>query len=334
MVSSRRFTHGVIAGALLLLSTQPLQAQDANAASIEAAKEVLAKESYVRPPEVIQKLVTAPRHLVVSLTQPSPDRRYFLKEQSEGLPSVTAFGKPHIYFAGLQVDPAANRARSLTTRGASGLSVIDATTGAPTVIETPKNATVTGASWSPDGKQLAYIANFETASHVFVADLATKKSAQVTKAPLLATLVTSIDWTADGKNVVVVLIPEPRSPQPPKPAVATPSGAVVDRREAIAAAHVLQPARGALRSRPDGVVRDRAAGCDRREDESGAEDWISGDDPECRCVARWPVLPRQHDAEALLVRGAIFGIPGERGAVGRYRQRCSDHPEASTARSA
>ncbi|HEX6313427.1 MAG TPA: hypothetical protein VFZ73_01150, partial [Gemmatimonadaceae bacterium] len=221
MVSSRPFTHVVISGALLLLSTQPLQAQDANAASIEAAKEVLAKESYVRPPEVIQKLVTAPRHLVVSLTQPSPDRRYFLKEQSEGLPSVTAFGKPHIYFAGLQVDPPANRARSLTTRGASGLSVIDATTGAPTVIETPKNATVTGASWSPDGKQLAYIANFETASHVFVADLATKKSAQVTKAPLLATLVTSIDWTADGKNVVVVLIPEPRSPQPPKPAVAT-----------------------------------------------------------------------------------------------------------------
>jgi Tol biopolymer transport system component len=96
---------------------------------------------------------------------------------------VNAYGKPHFYFAGLQVDPAANRARALTTRGAVGLSLIDATTGASTTIETPKNATVSATSWSPDGKQLAYIANFETASHVFVADLATRKSVQVTKTP-------------------------------------------------------------------------------------------------------------------------------------------------------
>jgi dipeptidyl aminopeptidase/acylaminoacyl peptidase len=221
MVSFRRFTPLLVSGALVALPLQPIHAQDANAGSIEAAKEILAKESFVRPPDVIQKLVTAPRHLVVVLSQPSPDRRFFLKEQSEGLPTVNAFGKPHIYFAGLQVDPAANRARNLTTRGASGLSLIDATTGAPAMIETPKNATVSGSSWSPDGKQLAYIANFETASHVFVADLATKKSVQVTKTPLLATMVTSVDWTADGKNVVVVLIPEPRSPQPAKPPVAT-----------------------------------------------------------------------------------------------------------------
>jgi dipeptidyl aminopeptidase/acylaminoacyl peptidase len=221
MYSTGRFRHVVLSGALLVATVQPLRAQDANAGSIEAAREVLAKESYVRPPEAIQKLVTAPRHLVVFFSQPSPDRRFFLREQSEGLPSVSAFGKPHIYFAGLQVDPAANRARSLTTRGAIGLSLIDATTGASTVIETPRNATVSGASWSPDGKQLAYIANFETASHVFVADLATKKSVQVTKAPLLATLVTSVDWTADGKSVVAVLIPEARPPQPAKPTVAT-----------------------------------------------------------------------------------------------------------------
>ena len=217
----RRLIEAALSFALVLTLVPPASAQDANASAIEAARDLLAKESYVRPPEVIQKLVTAPRHLNVSLTQPSPDRRYFLKEQSEGLPSVTAFGKPHFYFAGLQVDPAANRARALTTRGAVGLSLIDATTGASATIETPKNATVSGTSWSPDGKQLAYIANFETASQVFVADLATRKSVQVTKTPLLATLVTSVDWTVDGKNVVVVLVPEPRAAQPKKPAIAT-----------------------------------------------------------------------------------------------------------------
>lgn len=221
MFSPKRIIEVTLSFALTLALVTPARAQDANASAIDAARELLAKEAYVRPPEVIQKLVKAPRHLNVTLTQPSPDRRYFLKEQSEGLPSVNAYGKPHIYFAGLQVDPAANRTRALTTRGAVGLSLIDATTGASTTIETPKNATVSATSWSPDGKQLAYIANFETASHVFVADLATRKSVQITKTPLLATLVTSVDWTADGKSLVVVLVPEPRAAQPKKPAIAT-----------------------------------------------------------------------------------------------------------------
>ena len=100
-------------------------AQDSNAGSIEAARALLANEAYVRPPDVIAKLVTAPRHLSVSLTQPSPDRKYFIKEQSNGLPTVSAFGKPHLYFGGLQVDPAANRSRTLTTRGAVALTFLD-----------------------------------------------------------------------------------------------------------------------------------------------------------------------------------------------------------------
>jgi dipeptidyl aminopeptidase/acylaminoacyl peptidase len=210
----------LIVGSSALLLIAPAARAQSNS-GLDSAREVLAKESYVRPPEAIAKLVTAPRHLNVSLTTPSPDRRFFLKEQSEGMPTVTAFGKPHLYFGGLQVDPAANRARALTTRGATGLSLIDATTGATTTIEIPKGATVSGSAWSPDGKQLAYLANFETATHVFVADIATRKSVQVTKTPLLATLVTSVDWTADGKNLVAVLVPEPRAAKPVKPAIAT-----------------------------------------------------------------------------------------------------------------
>ena len=214
------FERVLIVGSSALLMIAPAARAQSNS-GLDSAREVLAKESYVRPPEAIAKLVTAPRHLNVSLTTPSPDRRFFLKEQSEGMPTVTAFGKPHLYFGGLQVDPAANRARALTTRGATGLSLIDATTGATTTIEIPKGATVSGTAWSPDGKQLAYLANFETATHVFVADIATRKSVQVTKTPLLATLVTSVDWTADGKSLVTVLVPEPRAAKPVKPAVAT-----------------------------------------------------------------------------------------------------------------
>ena len=210
-----------LASALFFLSSlvalqAGAQGNDA-AAQVAAQKALLAKETYQLPPAGIAKLVTAPRHLNVSLTQPSPDRKRFLQAESEGLPSVQTFGKPHNYYAGLQVDPKANRARTLTTRGSTGLSLIDALTGKSTAVEAPKGATVSSPAWSPDGKQIAYVANFDAASHVYVADLATAKSVQITKSPLLATLVTTIDWTADGKNIIAIVVPDGRGAEPKAP---------------------------------------------------------------------------------------------------------------------
>lgn len=188
---------------------------------LAASRARLGAESYVTPPEEITRLVTAPRHLNVTLSRQSPDRKYFLREESAGLPSVTSFGKVHHYFGGLQVDPAANRARSLTTRGAAGLSVIEAATGRATALQVPAGATVSSPAWSPDGRQVAFIANFEKASHIYVADAATGGSRALTRTPLLATLVTSFDWTGDGSSIIAVLVPEPRGAEPLRPAIAT-----------------------------------------------------------------------------------------------------------------
>ena len=184
-------------------------------------KEVLARETYVRPPAIIERLVDAPRQTSVALTNLSPDRRYFLDTRSAGLPTLTAFGKPHYYFAGLQVDFKANRARSLTTRGSAGLLLVESATGKSRQIEVPAGATVSAPEWSPDATRIAYIANFDDASRLYVADVATGKSRLLVARPLLATLVTSLAWTGDGKSLVGVFIPDTRGAEPRRPGVET-----------------------------------------------------------------------------------------------------------------
>src|SRR4029077_17557398 len=91
---------------------------------------------------------------------------------------------------------------------------IDPRTNTTKTIETPKGASISSPAWSPTGAQLAYIANADDASHLYVADTARGKSTQVSKTPLLATLVTTVDWTADGKSLVAVFVPDMRGPAP------------------------------------------------------------------------------------------------------------------------
>jgi dipeptidyl aminopeptidase/acylaminoacyl peptidase len=189
------------------------------AAQSNAATNAITHEGFLAPPDEIAKVVLAPRHLNVSLSNPSPDRKYFLKAQSEGMPTMAVFAKPHYYLGGVQVDHRANRARSLTTRGSSGFSVIDWESGRTTNIELPRSATATSPAWSRDGREIAYLAHFDNATHIYIANAATGKSRALTKTPLLATLVTSFEWTGDGKGIVTVLIPEGRGAEPKLPDV-------------------------------------------------------------------------------------------------------------------
>ena len=220
-----RASRAVVFLALLALThpaiaQNPAQQQGApTPAWLAANREILAKEGYVVPPPEIRRLVEVPWHLNVALNLPSPTRKHFVHEQVEEFPPIAALGKAHTWFAGLDVDTKANRARSLTIRTVLGVQVIDATSGKSVTVETPKDATVSGIVWSPDGTQLAYLANLDDASHVYVADAATGKAARITRTPLLATLVTTVDWTADGKSLVAVLLPEPRRPEPKRPAI-------------------------------------------------------------------------------------------------------------------
>ena len=94
---SRRIAVRLLIGAAGFTLALPLGAQNIVQQGWNP-KEVLAKETYVKPPEIVERIVTAPRNNV-AFTNPSPDNKYFLKTESEGLPSIDAFGKPHYRLA-------------------------------------------------------------------------------------------------------------------------------------------------------------------------------------------------------------------------------------------
>ena len=175
--------------------------------------EVLRKEGWVKPPAVVERIITAPR-TDISFSLQSPDRKWFVRTAMPDRGDIRDYGKPHIYLAGLAVDVKANRARMMTMRAGTALTLVDPRTNATKTLEVPKGATVSSTTWSPTGTQLAFIANFSDASHVFVADVATGKSTQITRTPLLATLETGVDWSADGKTLTVVLLPDGRGAPP------------------------------------------------------------------------------------------------------------------------
>lgn len=206
---NRASRHGALFAVWFLSVATPVLAQDP----------VLADENFRRPPESIAKAVLAPRYLNVTLSNVSPDQKYFLRQQSAGMPPMSSFAREHLWFAGLQVDPRANRTRSFSINGAPGLSVIEWETGRAVDIQLPKGATASGAQWSPDGRAIAYFANFDDVTHVFVADIPGARSRQVTKTPVLATINTALEWTADGKSVFAVMVPDNRGAPPVVPAV-------------------------------------------------------------------------------------------------------------------
>jgi hypothetical protein len=171
--------------------------------------EVLKKEGYVKPPAVVERIITTPR-TDISYSLQSPDRKWFVRTAMPDRGDIRDYGKPHIYLGGLAVDVKANRARQMTMRAGTALILVDARTNATKSLAVPKGATVSSPTWSPTGTHLAYVANFADASHVYVADVVTGKSTQLTRTPLLATLETGVDWSSDGKTITVVLIPEGR----------------------------------------------------------------------------------------------------------------------------
>jgi len=182
------------------------------------ADQVLQQETYATPPPELASAVLAPRHLNVTLGDLSPDKKWFLREVADGPVVMATFSRPFDELGGVFIDANANRTRALTIRNNVAIELISSADGTRRPLPLPAGARVSNATWSPDGTAIAYFMHGADATHIWIADVATLKSRQVTKTPVLATMVTSFEFTNGGKQIATVLVPEGRKARPARPA--------------------------------------------------------------------------------------------------------------------
>ncbi|MBM4187561.1 MAG: hypothetical protein FJ206_09635 [Gemmatimonadetes bacterium] len=196
------------------------RAQTNQAPPVSPVDQVIRAETFVTPPASIADAVLAPRHNLVVPTQINSNRSHFLREVGDGPVSMVTFSKPFHELGGLFVDYRANRSRALTIRNNAGLELISATDGGKVSVVIPVGLRISEATWSPDGKSVAFFGHTPDATHLWVSDL-TGRARQVTRQPVLATLATRFEWSDDSRSLLAVLVPEGRSAMPERPAVPT-----------------------------------------------------------------------------------------------------------------
>jgi imidazolonepropionase len=215
-----RYAPIVLALALpLSLVAQTRTPEQAQAKAPETwADRVIKQDGYATPPPELASAILAPRHLNVTLSNLNREKTWFLDTIGDGPVEMRTFSKPFHELGGVFIDHKANRARSLTVRSDVGIQLISAADGSKKAIQVPAGTRVSNATWSPDGNSVAYFGHTDTATHIYMADVASGKSRQLTKTPVLATLVTSFEFTEDGKHIATVLVPANRAAMPAPPA--------------------------------------------------------------------------------------------------------------------
>ncbi len=197
------------------------RAAGAAGAAVEAGEAaILSKEAYLLPPKEIMDAVLAARGENVSLTDLSPDGRKFLVAKRDGLPSLDRLGCPCVHLAEMAFDPVACRARALWVSSSESFELVFPLENRTVPVKAPAGARVAAPAWSPDGSKLAFFALFPDSTHICVADTETGSCRKITKTPVLATLVTNFQWSADGKRIQTVLLPNDGKKPVPQPGVA------------------------------------------------------------------------------------------------------------------
>lgn len=165
-----------------------------NAAALCTAQEAL---TYQRPVAEIASLLEAPSTPAVSF---SPDRQWMALLQRPELPSIEEVSRPELRLAGLRIDPnnfgpsRSSYFNQLQLRQLNKETVLS-------ISGLPQPLLLSGLSWSPDGKYLAFLQNDPTEISLWVVEIATRQARRISKRRLNAVL-GNFSWLANSQQLL------------------------------------------------------------------------------------------------------------------------------------
>ena len=181
---------------------------------------------YQTPPKAIQDLLLAPPTPRVSL---SSDGRTLALLAVQDFPTVAELAQPELRLAGLRFNPRTNGPSRVSY--AVGIKLKKLPTGAETDVKgLPAQSRISGVSWSPDNKTMAFALTMPGSGtdgrvELWVADVATATARRLLATPINDAFGNAFEWVSDSKTLLVRAVPAGRGPAPT--ADAAPTGPAV-----------------------------------------------------------------------------------------------------------
>ncbi len=211
-----------LVAAILLVPTAPIAVW---------AQQEASSTGYVLPPESVRELFDRDKSFA-SLEGVSPDGSRVVVPYVRELSTLERMSRTTYRLAMLQLRPAVNREWALDTHGIDRLEILSLESRDSLEVVLPADTFVSDLMWSPDGQRLAFLAHRPERTEVWTAEAATGRAEPLADAAVMATLAgrrgfrqsaTSssriLQWTAEG-NVVALLVPGDRGPEPTRSPVA------------------------------------------------------------------------------------------------------------------
>ncbi len=190
-------------------------------------------DSYILPRESIKNVLDRSRHFD-RLNAMGPDRDHFLIPVVDEFTTLELMSQRTLRLGMLEICPDVNREWRVSTFGVRQMKIYSRSGAQTRDIALPDNALFSDAVWSPDGKQIAFLAHLSEGSQVWTADVDSGSASAVSEAWVMATLAgvprrsfgrsgpqapsRLLQWTADG-SLVTLLVPSDRGPEPDKSSI-------------------------------------------------------------------------------------------------------------------
>ncbi len=199
-----RLMRHVAPAVLMLLATPGL-------VHAQAAGQASAALTYQQPPAPIADILDSRPTPSASV---SPDRKTLVLFDRSNLPTISELAEPMLRLGGYRINPRNNGPANSRVAWMTGLSFQSVEGGAPRQVALPANARFTGASWSPDGKSVAFLMDQPEGLSLWVADVAAATAREVFGPRVNAAAGAVLTWLPDSSGLLVRVVPAGRGAAP------------------------------------------------------------------------------------------------------------------------